>query len=202
MATRIRTPPNELRKRPRQARSEGMVAAILEAAARILETEGLDGLTTNTVANRAGVSVGSLYQYFPGRSAILAELTRRERANLATRIQAVSADARNQSLETALRRLIDAAIGHQLDRPALARALDYIEPSLALDDEAVLLAETIVSTVANLLRKHGVTKPTEAARDLVAMAKGMVDAAGLAGETNSKALATRVSRAVLGYLYN
>ncbi len=179
-----------------------MVAAILEAAARILETEGLDGLTTNTVANRAGVSVGSLYQYFPGRSAILAELTRRERANLATRIQAVSADARNQSLETALRRLIDAAIGHQLDRPALARALDYIEPSLALDDEAVLLAETIVSTVANLLRKHGVTKPTEAARDLVAMAKGMVDAAGLAGETNSKALATRVSRAVLGYLYN
>jgi AcrR family transcriptional regulator len=70
------------RKRPRQRRSEATVDAILEAAARILESDGLDALTTNAVADRAGVSVGSLYQYFPGKTALLAELIRRERGAL------------------------------------------------------------------------------------------------------------------------
>ena len=60
----------EPRKAPAQARSTATVAAILEAAARILETDGLAGYSTNAIARRAGVSVGSLYQYFPGKDAI------------------------------------------------------------------------------------------------------------------------------------
>ena len=103
MATRIRLRANDLRKRPRQARSEALVSAILEAAARILETQGLDALTTTAVADRAGVSVGSLYQYFPGRSAILAELTRRERALLKVRIDAL-ASALQRATQVHLRR--------------------------------------------------------------------------------------------------
>jgi AcrR family transcriptional regulator len=60
------------RKMPRQDRSRALVDAIIEAATQILVQQGRDALTTNAVALRAGVSVGSLYQYFPNRQAILA----------------------------------------------------------------------------------------------------------------------------------
>jgi len=62
------------RKRPRQERSKATVDAILDATARVLVKEGYDGLTTNAVATRAGVSIGSLYQYFPNKEALVAAL--------------------------------------------------------------------------------------------------------------------------------
>src|SRR3990172_4782804 len=65
------------RKQPKQARSQTTVEAILEATARILAAEGRARLSTNRVAEVAGVSVGSLYQYFPNKDALLAELRRR-----------------------------------------------------------------------------------------------------------------------------
>lgn len=71
MAARPRTTP---RKRPRQARSAATVEALLEATARVLVKEGYDGLSTNRVAEQAGVSIGSLYQYFPSKEALVAEL--------------------------------------------------------------------------------------------------------------------------------
>lgn len=70
-----------VRRRPRQGRSIATVEAILEAATRILETDGR--FTTNHVAERAGVSVGTLYQYFPDKAAILHALAARERAGMA-----------------------------------------------------------------------------------------------------------------------
>jgi AcrR family transcriptional regulator len=63
-----------LRKKPKQSRSQATVNACLEATARILEQEGLQALTTNRVAEVAGVSVGSLYQYFPNKSSLLLAL--------------------------------------------------------------------------------------------------------------------------------
>ena len=62
------------RKRPRQARSAGLVATILEAAIQVLASEGVKRFTTARVAKRAGVSVGSVYQYFPNKAAILFRL--------------------------------------------------------------------------------------------------------------------------------
>ena len=66
MKTR-QTAPISARKRPRQARSERLVATILEAAIRVLAREGAQRFTTARVAETAGVSVGSLYQYFPNK---------------------------------------------------------------------------------------------------------------------------------------
>ena len=57
------------RKTPSQQRAAGTVAAIIEAAAQVLETEGFEGFNTNAIARLAGVSIGSLYQYFPGKDA-------------------------------------------------------------------------------------------------------------------------------------
>src|SRR6185369_17163863 len=71
MPPQVRTTP---RKRPRQDRSRATVDSILEATARVLVKRGFDGLTTNLVAETAGVSVGSLYQYFPNKEALVSAL--------------------------------------------------------------------------------------------------------------------------------
>src|SRR6185436_18174466 len=71
MQRQVRTTP---RKRPRQARSRATVDSVLEATARVLVKHGFDGLTTNLVAETAGVSIGSLYQYFPNKVVLVGAL--------------------------------------------------------------------------------------------------------------------------------
>ena len=74
------------RRNPKQARAQATVDAILEATFHILETEGLSKLTTNQIAARAGVSIGTLYQYFSDRDAILATLGQRQSDGIGERI--------------------------------------------------------------------------------------------------------------------
>ncbi|WP_339614563.1 TetR/AcrR family transcriptional regulator [uncultured Parvibaculum sp.] len=190
----------DLRKRPRQSRSQATVDAVLEAAARILERDGISAVNTNAVAELAGVSVGSLYQYFPDKEAIFAELIRRERGRLRRDVANAVGQAEAQSFEATIAGLLEAAIAHQLDRPALARALEYVEALLPLDDETQSLNEAIVADVGHAMRIHGRPDDPVTAQDVVAMTKGMVDAAGLAGETDKCDLIRRVERAVFGYL--
>jgi AcrR family transcriptional regulator len=81
--------PSDQRRRPRQSRSRATWEAIVEAAVQILERRGPEALTTNRIAERAGVSVGSVYQYFPDKHAILAAAARREMAQLGGRQKAL-----------------------------------------------------------------------------------------------------------------
>ena len=189
----------DLRKQPSQERSRHTVDAILEAAARILEGGGPQALTTNAIAERACVSPGSLYQYFPDKHAILAELIRRERAKLFASIDALAARKGRRPLED-VRAMVRIAVAHQLERPRLARALEYAEAGLPLAGETALLAERIADRAAYLLARQRVPRSRQAARDAAALAKGMIDAAGLAGEADADALSRRVFWAVTGYL--
>ena len=66
-----RKPSTEPRKRPQQERSRIAVEAILEATTRILTEEGYEKANTNRIAERAGVSIGSLYQYFPNKESLM-----------------------------------------------------------------------------------------------------------------------------------
>lgn len=66
-----------MRKKPRQKRSKEMVERLISATADVLAEEGLDHTTTNHIAERAGVSVGSLYQYFPDKEALIEALLER-----------------------------------------------------------------------------------------------------------------------------
>jgi AcrR family transcriptional regulator len=77
LTTRILPARGSMRKEPRQARSRATVEAILEAAARILDRQGWARFTTNAVADAAGVSIGSLYQYFPNKLALTEAILRR-----------------------------------------------------------------------------------------------------------------------------
>jgi len=77
VATRISDPSDSMKKQPRQARARFTVDAILEGAAHILASHGWAGFTTNAVAEAAGVSIGSLYQYFPNKMAIVDSILQR-----------------------------------------------------------------------------------------------------------------------------
>ncbi|MEV0474015.1 TetR/AcrR family transcriptional regulator [Streptomyces prunicolor] len=82
------------RKRPRQQRSQETYDAILEAAAQLFEALGYTGATTNKIADRAGVSIGSLYQYFPNKDALLYALGERHVRALAAAMTSAMADLR------------------------------------------------------------------------------------------------------------
>lgn len=193
----------KLRKAPRQPRSERMVEDIVEAAARILETRGPAGFNTNAVAERAGISVGSLYQYFSNKDALIAALSNRERVRLAADITNARPTGR-LTLEGALRRLVRAAILRQLERPELARMLDFEEQRLMLDEADRSVTGTIAKEVSALLRSHQhriqVSNVDEAALDLIAIARALIDSAASRGPIDPDELEERVVRTALGYL--
>ncbi len=87
------------RKRPRQGRSKQLVAAILEAAIRVLTKQGAARFTTARVAEQAGVSVGSLYQYFPNKAAILFRLQADEWLRTSQLLDEILTDAAREPLE-------------------------------------------------------------------------------------------------------
>ena len=76
MSTRIAKPRSRMRKEPSQARSRATVEAIIEAGARVLSDLGWAGFTTNKVAETAGASIGSLYQYFPDKLSLVEAIRR------------------------------------------------------------------------------------------------------------------------------
>jgi AcrR family transcriptional regulator len=199
--SRARRAPLDARKQPVQRRSAATVEAILEAAARILESAGFAGYTTNAIAARAGVSVGSLYQYFPNRDALTAALIERESAPLLAEVD-VAATASN--CEAALRGLIGAAVAHQMRRPELARLLDFEERRLPLGERDARVSERIHAALLRafeLADAPRIDDTQTAAHDVIAVVRGMVDAAGARGESDAQALEARVTRAVFGYLW-
>lgn len=106
------------RKQPRQERSIATVEAILQAATYILTTRGWAAFTTNEVAQKAGVNIASLYQYFPNKEAIVAELQRRHVQELAQRWPDVTPGL---SLAESLRVMLEAVVAEHRVAPALHR---------------------------------------------------------------------------------
>jgi AcrR family transcriptional regulator len=188
------------RKNPRQRRSSETVATILEAAARVLESSGLEGYNTNAIAARAGVSIGSLYQYFPSKDAITRKLIAREMSLLHDGLQGIDALPTGR---VALQHLVTVAVNSQLKRPVLARVLDLEETRLPPDEDVERLADHMSQLIRHCLFAADLpdtARAPEAVGDLIAIIKGMVDSAGRRGETDASALVRRVNKAVFGYV--
>jgi len=115
------------RKQPKQARSTGLVAAILEAAVQVLAKEGAQRFTAARVAEKAGVSVGSLYQYFPNKAAILFRLQSDEWRQTAELLRGILEDVRRPPPER-LRTLVHVFIRSECDEAAVRVALDDAAP--------------------------------------------------------------------------
>ena len=189
------------RKLPRQARSEALVAAVLDAAARILEDHGFEGYTTNAVAKLAGVGIGSLYQYFPNKDAITRALIAREADRLLAELEEGTAAVHG---EEALDRLIAIEVRHHLARPTLARLLDVEERRLPLGPDAARLSARVTAVIGRCLEDMPQAEETaqtpHLVTDLLAIMRGLIDAAGAEGECDGNGLIKRVRRAVAGYL--
>lgn len=108
------------RKTPSQERARATVDAILEAGAYILIKDGWEKFTTNSVAERAGVNIASLYQYFPNKEAIAAEMQRRHIAKGQNAFPEMIEKLRSQTdLRAALKILIDGAVAEHRVNPKL-----------------------------------------------------------------------------------
>ncbi|OWT73591.1 MULTISPECIES: TetR family transcriptional regulator [unclassified Achromobacter] len=115
------------RKQPKQARSTELVAAILQAAEQVLAEEGATRFTTARVAEKAGVSIGSLYQYFPNKAAILFRLQSDEWRQTQDMLRNILEDARHPPL-TRLRNLVHAFLKSECDEAAMRTALNDAAP--------------------------------------------------------------------------
>ncbi|WP_455924092.1 TetR family transcriptional regulator [Pseudomonas putida] len=120
-------PPISQRKQPRQARSTELVAVILQAATQVLAQEGAQRFTTARVAEKAGVSIGSLYQYFPNKAAILFRLQSEEWRQTSALLAGILADTRMAPLQR-LRHLVHAFIRSECEEAAMRVALDDAAP--------------------------------------------------------------------------
>src|SRR5262245_20290377 len=126
MAAR-RQPLAPKRRIPQQVRATETAAAILEAAAQVLETGGMAAFTTNAVAERAGVSIGTLYQYFADKNAIALALARRERETVLAEIGQALRGEVNPSPEARIRSMVRVMVnafgGRQRARKAVTQAI-------------------------------------------------------------------------------
>lgn len=202
MAAR-KTTRTRARKAPKQDRSREMVEAILAASARVFVKQGYAHATTNKIAEAAGVSVGSLYQYFPSKDAIAVELLRRYRERLLALVEAGLGEADAETFPAAVRALVAALLRAEGINPALHRVL--IEQVLRTNARAELIGfeEKLESIVAAALvrGKVGVPDAHLASFVVVRVVLAMVHAAVVDRPAmNEPALADELTHLVLRYL--
>lgn len=147
--------PVNVRKTPQQARSKITVAVILDATIQVLETEGFDRLTTTRVAARAGVSVGTMYQYFPNKRSLLHALLQRHFVSITEAIEEVVRGSYGKDLETIAGGVVGTYMGIKAAQLEDAKALSRI----ASDGETIglmrQLAERLEQAVAEGLERAG-----------------------------------------------
>ena len=164
------------RKKPQQARSNDLVAAILEAALQVLAKEGASRFTTTRVAERAGVSVGSIYQYFPNKASILFRLQSDEWRETTAMLRDTLQDASRPPLER-LRRLVHAFIKSECAEAEVRTALADAAPLYRDAPEAHEAKSASAGTLEAFMREV-LPKATGArralARDLIKTTLGAV----------------------------
>lgn len=125
------------RRKPKQARARATSNAIFEAATQILENEGEAAFNTNRIAERAGVSVGTLYQYFDSKERILIEMAEQEMLKFRARCSAIGRRTDDPALASrlAIRAFIQGFRGRPATRRAAISALEKVEPKDKLGRE-------------------------------------------------------------------
>jgi AcrR family transcriptional regulator len=144
----------EARKFPRQERSRALVETILEATARILVEDGYARTSTNRVAERAGVSIGSLYQYFPSREALVAGVARRHSERLKTELERALPSTSGLGLKEAISTLMAAVMSAHRINPELNAVLAGEVPNLGTLDWKADTTERGIAVAQSLLEAH------------------------------------------------
>ncbi len=149
-----RRPPTKPRKAASQARSRATVDALVEATARILVKEGFDKASTNRIAEVAGVSVGSLYQYFPCKEALVAAVIERHQQALLRTVQGELEDIMARPVADGIRRLVAVSVkAHRID-PRLHRVLAEQIPRVGKLEELETFSRGNFALFGAYLERH------------------------------------------------
>lgn len=143
------------RKIAAQARSRATVDAIIQAATYILTEVGWEGLTTNAIAERAGVNIGSLYQFFPNKQAVIAELQRRHAMATRTDLRKALATLPEQpSLRQALTQIVEMTINEHRIAPTVHKVISEELPRTVkcMEDDKEQLRGQFLSALKPFMR--------------------------------------------------
>jgi AcrR family transcriptional regulator len=182
------------RKQPKQARSAGLVADILEAAARVLAEEGAQRFTTARVAEKAGVSVGSLYQYFPNKASILFRLQAEEWRSTTELLRSILSDQGTPPLAR-LRTAVHAFVRSECEEAEMRIALGDAAP-LYRDAPEAEEPRSSGTRAIQMLMEEAMPQASEPTQGLVgdvvmmtlsALGKRISEARGTSGETEAYA---------------
>jgi AcrR family transcriptional regulator len=144
----------EARRIPRQSRSRALVEAILEATARILSERGYANTNTNLVAERAGVSIGSVYQYFPNKDALISALHERHALQMYAEIERVFEHLVATDLASQLAAIVHAWLSAHLLDPELHRVLEQEFPFFDAPADQSPADQLIFRRMRQLLQQH------------------------------------------------
>src|SRR5215472_17525000 len=120
----------EPRKTPVQARATVTVESICEATIQVLLSQGAERLTTTRVAERAGVSVGTLYQYFPNKRSLLFATMEDHMNRVAVVVESACEDAHHKPHADMIRQVVEAYVNVKMDRADISMALYKVAPDL------------------------------------------------------------------------
>jgi AcrR family transcriptional regulator len=148
---RIDTTP---RKMPRQERAKMTVEAIIAATAQVLIEHGYERTTTARVAERAGISVGSLYQYFPSKEALVATLIEHHADQMIGTMRRALEDPGHATLADGLGAIIKAATAAHRIKPALQKVLHEEIPRIGGLAEATNVHRKITAAIERFLHAH------------------------------------------------
>jgi AcrR family transcriptional regulator len=200
--------PTNPRKSASQERSRATVQALLDATARVLTREGYDRASTNRIAATAGVSVGSLYQYFPNKEALVAALVARHNREMLDLLREALKEVASLDLATAIAKLVRAAVdAHRVD-PALHRVFDEQVPRMgqlakigALQGETFLLVRSYLEERRNEISVRDLDSTTSILVTTVeALTHQFVIHRPGAPERDRDRFIDEVTRLVVGYL--
>lgn len=181
------------RKQPKQARSNDLVSAVLDAAVQVLTAEGAQRFTTARVAERAGVSVGSLYQYFPNKASILFRLQSDEWRRTSDLLRTILADQSKPPMER-VRTLVHAFIRSECEEAQIRSALHDAAPLYRDAPEAIEIraaSDDIVETFMREILPHVTEEARQRSGDLIKMT--------LSGVGSSFSSTLRTNAEILAY---
>ena len=195
----------EPRKLPRQARSQVTVDAIFEATLQVLLSEGPQRLTTTRVAERAGVSVGTLYQYYPNKQALLVASLKRHLTRVGDTIEAAALAARHTPLETMVAAIVAAFVSAKTARIDEARALysvaselDFVEIVQAVGERSCAALAAMLATTSDVRFDELALNAFMFATAMVGPTRAMLE--GGAPPKMLRALRGQLESLCLGYL--
>ncbi|TPG34700.1 TetR/AcrR family transcriptional regulator [Mycobacterium hodleri] len=198
----------EQRRRPLQDRSRATVSFVLEAAAQLFSESGYHAVTTNAVAERAGVSIGTLYQYFANKDDLLMALLEHHVAAAKTAISTALRDLPASDVRSVIAELVRFTLAHNTAHPDLGMLMQRYAPrSTLLQDHLSETRRLIADAILNRLQatrrslsERELRLRAELAARVIEQLSHSVALDEPVGESTD-ALSAEITRMVVGYLH-